>query len=338
MSTAYTSLLSELKTTVRTARVHAIQQVNRSLILMYWELGRQIVESQEEHGWGAKIVKHLSQDLQIAFPEETSFAPRNLERMRRLYLTYKEFPNATQLVSQLPWGHNVVLLNSKFSHEERSFYIQKSAQHGWTRAILNYHIDAQLYERTKLEPPANNFKDTLPADLLDMANEAIKSSYNLEFLGIEDEVKEAELERRLIERIRDFILELGYGFCFVGQQHRLQVGTKDFYVDLLFFHRHLQSMVAVDLKVKHFVPEYAGKMNFYLEALDDMRRLPHENPSIGMILCREKDDVIVEYSLKSSSRPVGVATYRLFEELPPEMKELLPSPEQLREQMLLEEE
>jgi hypothetical protein len=171
-----------------------------------------------------------------------------------------------------------------------------------------------------------------------MANEAIKSSYNLEFLGIEDEIKEAELERRLIERIRDFMLELGYGFCFIGQQHRLQVGTKDFYVDLLFFHRHLQSMVAVDLKVKHFIPEYAGKMNFYLDALDELRRLPHENPSIGMILCREKDDVVVEYALKSSSRPVGVSTYRLFEELPPEVKTLLPSPAQLREQLLMEEE
>ena len=204
--------------------------------------------------------------------------------------------------------------------------------------MLNYHIDAKLYERSQIEQPTNNFKDTLPADLLDMANEAIKSSYSLEFLGIEDEVREADLERRLVERIRDFILELGYGFCFVGQQHRLQVGTKDFFVDLLFFHRHLQCMVAIDLKVKHFIPEYAGKMNFYLEALDDLRRLPHENPSIGMILCREKDDVIVEYALKSSSRPVGVSTYRLFEELPPEMKALLPTPEQLREQLLLEEE
>lgn len=338
MSTAYTSLLSELKSTVRTARVHAIQQVNRSLILMYWELGRQIVASQEVHGWGAKVIKQLSQDLQSAFPDVKSFAPRNLERMRRLYLTYEDLPNATQLVSQIPWGHNVVLLNGKFSNDQRLFYIGKTAQYGWTRAILNYHIDAKLFERSKLEAPTNNFKDTLPADLIDMANEAIKSSYNLEFLGIEEEVKEAELERRLIERIRDFILELGYGFCFIGQQHGLLVGTKYFHVDLLFFHRHLQSMVAVDLKVKHFIPEYAGKMNFYLEALDDMRRLPHENPSIGMILCKEKDDLIVEYSLRSNTRPLGVATYRLFEELPPEMKSLLPTPEQLREQMMMEEE
>lgn len=338
MSTAYISLLSELKTTVRTARVHAIQQVNRSLILMYWELGRQIVESQEAHGWGNETVEQLSSDLRSAFPSTKGLSTRNLWRMRQFYLTYPDLEVLPQAVAEIPWGHHDVLMRNKFSQEARLFYIQKSAQHGWTRAILNYHIDAQLYERSQLEPPTNNFKETLPADLLDMANEAIKSSYNLEFLGIADEVKEAELERRLIERIRDFILELGYGFCFIGQQHRLQVGTKDFYVDLLFFHRHLQSMVAIDLKVKHFIPEYAGKMNFYLDALDDMRRLPHENPSIGMILCREKDDVVVEYSLKSSSRPVGVATYRLFEELPPEMKALLPSPEQLREQLMLEEE
>ncbi|WP_273447294.1 PDDEXK nuclease domain-containing protein [Neolewinella agarilytica] len=338
MTTAYTSLLSELTTTVRTARVHAIQQVNRSLILMYWELGRQIVESQEEHGWGKGTIKQLSVDLQFAFPEVKSFAPRNLERMRRLYLTYNHLPNATQLVSQVPWGHNVVLLNGKFTDAHRLFYIGKITQYGWTRAILDYHIDAQLYERSILEAPSNNFKDTLPENLIDQANEAIKSSYNLEFLGIEEEIKERELEDRLMDRIRDFILELGYGFTFVGRQYRVTVGDSDFWVDLLFYHRQLQCLVAIDLKVKKFIPEYAGKMNFYLEVLDDTMKLPHENPSIGMILCKEKNDVIVEYSLKSNTRPLGVATYRLFEELPPEMKSKLPTPEQLREQLALEEE
>ena len=211
MSPAYTSLLSELKSTVRTARVHAIQQVNRSLILMYWELGRQIVASQEEHGWGKSVVEQISTDLRASFPHTKGLSSRNLWDMRKFYLTYREHPNLRQAVAEIPWGHNVVLLNGKFTMAHRQFYIQKSAKFGWTRAILNYHIDAQLYERSKLETPTNNFKETLPADLLDMANEAIKSSYNLEFLGIEDEVKEAELERRLIERIRDFILELGYG-------------------------------------------------------------------------------------------------------------------------------
>jgi predicted nuclease of restriction endonuclease-like (RecB) superfamily len=219
MSIAYTSLLSELKTTVRTARAHAIQQVNRSLILMYWELGRQIVASQEEHGWGKSVVDQLSVDLQAVFPIAKGLSSSNLWRMRQFYLTYRSVPNLAQAVREIPWGHNIVLIATKFTMEQREFYIEKSAQYGWTRAILNYHIDAKLYERSCLEPPANNFKETLPADLLDMANEAIKSSYNLEFLGIESEVKEAELERRLIERIRDFILELGYGFCVVGQQH-----------------------------------------------------------------------------------------------------------------------
>lgn len=338
MTTAYTSLLSELTTTVRTARVHAIQQVNRSLILMYWELGRQIVESQAEHGWGAGVIDRISKDLRTEFPQEKGLSPRNMRDMRKLYLTYKDFPNLRQAVAKLPWGHNILLLKKGFSHEKRIFYLVKSTQYGWTRAILDYHIDAQLYERSKLEPPSNNFKDTLPENLLDQANEAIKSSYNLEFLGIEEEVREQELEDRLMDRIRDFILELGYGFTFVGRQYRVTVGDSDFWVDLLFYHRQLQCLVAIDLKVRKFIPEYAGKMNFYLEVLDDTMKLPHENPSIGMILCKEKNDLIVEYSLKSNTRPLGVATYRLFEELPPEVKNKLPTPEQLREQLELEEE
>lgn len=338
MTTAYTSLLLELKTTVRTARVHAIQQVNRSLILMYLELGKQIVESQIEHGWGKTIVDRLSIDLIEAFPQEKGFSPRNLWRIRKFYLTYKDFPNLTQAVADLPWGHHTILMGSKFSHEERVFYLAKSIEYGWTRAVLTHQISTKLYERSKLEPPSNNFKETLPENLLDQANEAIKSSYNLEFLGIEEEVREQELEDRLMDRIRDFILELGYGFTFVGRQYRVTVGDNDFWVDLLFYHRQLQCLVAIDLKVRKFIPEYAGKMNFYLEVLDDTMKLPHENPSIGMILCKGKNDLIVEYSLKSTSRPLGVATYRLFEELPPEMKSKLPTPEQLREQLALEEE
>jgi predicted nuclease of restriction endonuclease-like (RecB) superfamily len=229
-------------------------------------------------------------------------------------------------------------MTKDFSQDQRQFHIEKSAQHGWTRAVLTHHISAKLYERTKLEPRANNFKETLPENLIEQATEAINRSYDLEFLGVEEEVWELELEDRLMNRIRDFILELGYGFTFVGRQHRVTVGDSDFWVDLLFYHRQLQCLVAIDLKVRKFIPEYAGKMNFYLEVLDDTLKLPHENPSIGMILCKDKDDLIGEYSLKSTTRPLGVANYRLFEELPADVKNRLPTPEQLREQILLEEE
>jgi predicted nuclease of restriction endonuclease-like (RecB) superfamily len=305
---------------------------------MYWELGRQIVESQEKNGWGKSIVEQLSIDLIVAFPHEIGFSPSNLWRVRQFYIVYRDLPNLAQAAREIPWGHNIVLMAKYFSQDQRQFYLEKSAQHGWTRAVLSHQISTKLYERTKLEPRANNFKETLPENLIDQANEAIKSSYNLEFLGIEEEVREQELEDRLMSRIRDFILELGYGFTFVGRQYRVTVGDSDFWVDLLFYHRQLQCLVAIDLKVRKFIPEYVGKMNFYLEVLDDTLKLPHENPSIGMILCKDKDDLIVEYSLKSTTRPLGVASYRLFEELPADVKDRLPTPEQLREQLLLEEE
>ncbi|MEM6770565.1 MAG: PDDEXK nuclease domain-containing protein [Bacteroidota bacterium] len=297
-----------------------------------------MVESQERHGWGKKIVNELSKDLMRDFPGQKGMSPSNLWRMRQFYLTYRDSPNLAQLVRDLPWGHNTVLLSGKFDEESRMFYLRKSLQHGWTRAVLEYHIDAKLYERTLPEQRSNNFAETLPAKLVEQANEAIKSSYNLEFLGVEEEIPEAELEARLITRIKGFLLELGYGFTFMGQQFRMVVGDTDYWVDLLFYHRGLQCLVAIDLKVTKFKPEYAGKMHFYLNVLNDKVRLPHENPSIGIILCKEKDNFAVEYSLNGVTNPIGVAAYQLFQELPAEVREQLPSPDQLRKQLLIEEE
>lgn len=338
MNTEYTSLLAELKQTIRTARMQAIRQVNRSLIQLYWELGRQIVESQKRHGWGREIVERLSLDLKRTFPGQSGFSGRNLWRMRKFFLTYKDYPNLSQAVAEIPWGHNSILLADRFSPSERLFYAKKTSEHGWTRAVLEYHIDAKLYERTLPEQQTNNFAETLPEQLVAQANEAIKSSYNLEFLGVEEEIPEADMEARLIARIREFLLELGYGFTFMGQQYRITVSETDFWVDLLFYHRELQCLIAIDLKVTRFKPEYAGKMNFYLNVLNDKIRLPHENPSIGIILCKEKDNLVVEYSLNGVAAPVGVAAYQLFQELPSEVQRKLPTPDQLRAQLLSEEE
>ncbi|MEO0732412.1 MAG: PDDEXK nuclease domain-containing protein [Bacteroidota bacterium] len=338
MNPEYTSLLAELKTTIQAARLHAIRQVNRSLILMYWELGRRIVVSQERHGWGKQIVDELSKDLQQMFPQTKGLSARNLWYMRQLYLTYKDYPDLQQSVAEIPWGHNVVLLAKKFTPEAREYYLTKSAQFGWTRTVLEHQISVNLYERQRLKEKTNNFKRTVPEHLLEQANEAIKSSYNLEFLGVEEEINEADLEKRLIDRISNFLLELGFGFAFLGKQYRLSVAETDFWVDLLFYHRHLKCLIAIDLKATKFKPEYLGKMNFYLNVLDDKVRLPEENPSLGIILCKEQDDVMVEYSLRGHTRPMGVSTYQLFEELPAEMREKLPTPAQLREQLRLEEE
>jgi predicted nuclease of restriction endonuclease-like (RecB) superfamily len=221
------------------------------------------------------------------------------------------------------------LLNKVKDPAARLYYLRATAQLGWSRNVLLNQIKAGAYERSLKEGKTHNFPAVLPEYLAEQAAEALKSSYNLEFLGIRRAVKERELEDRLIERLRDFILELGYGFCFVGRQHRLSLGKKEFFIDLLFYHRFLKALVAVELKVGPFEPEYAGKMDFYLNLLNDKERAPGDNPSIGIILCAEKDDVVVEFSLKSKTNPIGVAEYHLTEKLPKELKGKLPSERQL---------
>lgn len=330
MNAAYTQLLAELKSAILTSRTQAIRQVNRSMIELYWQLGKRIVESQEEHGWGKSIVEDLSRDLRQSFPDSTGFSVRNLWDMRRFYLTYKDFPNLQTVSADLSWSHNRLLLPDTLDYGARAFYLQKSREHGWSYRVLIHQIKAQAYERQHLESKTHNFQYTLEQALADQADETIKSSYNLEFLNIKEQVHERELEDRLEKRLRDFILELGYGFTFVGRQQKITLGENDYYLDLLFYHRKLRCLVAIELKIGKFLPEYAGKMNFYLEVMDDHLRLPEENPSIGIILCTEKDDLVVEYALRSNARPIGVSKYKLHEELPKELDGQLPTPEQLR--------
>jgi predicted nuclease of restriction endonuclease-like (RecB) superfamily len=343
-----------LKQRIASARLHAARAVNQDLILLYWDIGRGIVERQEKLGWGQSVVEMLSRDLRKAFPEMKGFSAANLWRMRQFYsaCATPEFlaqavrelkgslPGATEdgpilaqavreLVATIPWGQHVELLNKVKDPAARLYYLRATAQLGWSRNVLLNQIKAGAYERSLKEGKTHNFPAVLPEYLAEQAEEALKSSYNLEFLGIRRAVKERELEDRLIERLRDFILELGYGFCFVGRQHRLSLGKKEFFIDLLFYHRFLKALVAVELKVGPFEPEYAGKMDFYLNLLNDKERAPGDNPSIGIILCAEKDDVVVEFSLKSKTNPIGVAEYHLTEKLPKELKGKLPSERQL---------
>lgn len=333
MDKAYQQLLASIKTTIQAERIKAIRQLNRSLIGIYWEIGRQIVESQEQHGWGKGIVEQLSKDLQTGFPGESGFSARNLWDMRRFYETYKEFPNLRQLVAEIPWGSNLVILNKAETHEERTYYLKASAELGWSRNVLLNQIKVKAYERHLVQPKQTNFKKVLPEHLAEQANEIIKSSYSLEFLGANEPVLELELERRLLGKLKDFILELGYGFTFVGNQYALKLSDKTYRVDLLFFHRKLHCLVAIDLKTGAFKPEYAGKMNFHLELLDEQVKLPEENPSIGIILCAEKDSLEVEYALRTGTKPMGVAEYQLLPFLPDELSGQLPTPEELKEQL-----
>ncbi len=361
----YAEFVTELKQRIASARLHAARAVNQDLILLYWDIGRGIVERQEKLGWGQSVVEMLARDLQQAFPGISGFSARNLWDMRRFYSAYSdaqfvqqavaEFgqlkpskkppqpvagidsPDAQpapgeflrQAVAEIPWGHHLQILNKVETPAARLYYIRAAAKLGWSRNVLLNQIKAKAYERSLAEGKTHNFPAVLPEYLAEQAEEALKSSYNLEFLGIRREVKERELEDRLIERLRDFILELGYGFCFIGRQHHLTLSKKEYFIDLLFYHRFLKALVAVELKVGAFEPEYAGKMDFYLNLLNEKERGPGDNPSIGIILCAEKDDIVVEFSLKTKTNPIGVAEYHLTEKLPKELKGKLPSERQL---------
>ena len=368
----YAAWLCEMKSRIRSAHLSAARAVNRDMILLYWDIGRGIVEKQKEQGWGQSVIDHLSQDLRTAFPAVTGFSSRNLRNMKRFYTVYSSFEKWQQAVAKLnqqdpilsfdkkwqqaiakidqegtlehflrqavaevPWGHNLLILNKIPDFPARLYYLRATAQFGWTRNVLLNQIKAGAYQRSLAEGKTHNFPSTLPEHLAEQAEEALKSSYNLEFLGISHAVKERELETRLIEQLQDFILELGYGFCFVGRQHRLTLGDKEYFVDLLFYHRFLKSLVAFELKAGSFEPEYAGKMDFYLNVLNEKERAGDDNSSIGIILCAEKDNLEVEFALKSKTNPIGVAEYQLQSTLPEEFKGKLPTSQQLREALRL---
>lgn len=346
VSADYQQFIEQLKARVSDARLSAARRINQELILLYWDIGRGIVEKQKLLGWGESVVEMVASDLQQAFPSLTGFSPRNLRDMKRLYLAYSDeaiwrqpvaklAPNVSgtiflqQLAAEIPWGQNLLILNKITAPIARLWYLRATARFGWSRNMLLNQIKAGAYERAVTEKKTHNFDLALPEHFAEQAEEMLKSSYNLEFLGLRQIVKERELEDRLISRLQSFLLELGYGFCFVGRQYRLTLGQKEYFIDLLFYHRLLKALIAFELKIGPFEPEFAGKMDFYLNLLNDKERGPGDQPSIGIILCAEKDDVEVEYALRSKANPIGVAAYQLQTKLPGELKGQLPTARQL---------
>lgn len=359
----YARFVEELKRRIDGARLSAARAVNRELVALYWDIGQAIRQQQASRGWGDAVVDRLARDLKAAFPGTTGFSAASLWRMRQFHERYaapeflaqlvresergakrtsraralppaddRELAQAVrEMVEAVPWGHHVNLLSRLDDPAERLYYLKATAHFGWSRNVLLNQIKARAYQRSLAEGKVHNFALALPEHFAEQAQEALKSSYNLEFLGIRREIKERELEDHLIERLRDFILELGYGFCFVGRQHRLALGRKEYFIDLLFYHRFLKALVAIELKIGPFEPEYAGKMDFYLNLLNEKERAPDDGPSIGIILCAEKDNLEVEFALKSKSNPIGVAEYQLQGKLPAEMKGKLPSARQLQD-------
>ena len=367
----YTAFLTEVKGRILTARFQAGRAVNRELVMLYWDIGRGIVEKQQTAGWGDSVVERLAADLRAEFSDLRGFSGRSVWDMKRFYLACSEpeflqqvvaelrrkpglsgfLPQAVaemgraeihqqpaeetlshavrELVAAVPWGHHRFILDKLSEPAARLYYLRATAQFGWSRSVLLNQIKGQAYERAVKEKKAHNFVLALPEHFAEQADEMLKSRYNLEFLGIARPMKERELEDRLISRLQAFLLELGYGFCFVGRQYRLALGKKEYFVDLLFYHRFLKALVAFDLKIGEFEPEHAGKMDFYLNLLNEKERGPDDGPSIGIILCAEKDDVEVEFALKTKANPIGVAEYVLSEKLPSEFRGKLPTAKQL---------
>ncbi len=331
----YGIFLKEIKSRIISSRIQAVKSVNHELIKLYWDIGKSIVERQKRFGWGKSIVEQLSQDLTREYANFEGFSRDNLWRMRMFYLEYKDDLKLAQVVPVLPWGHNILIMQKVKNAKEREYYITASIRFGWSRNVLLNQIKAGAYALS-LKQKTHNFSKTLPEHLSEQADEAIKSVYNLDFLGITKPVLERELEKRLVERMKQFILELGFGFSFIGNQYCLKLCDNEYFIDLLFYSRKLQCLVAVELKTGKFKPEYAGKMDFYLQLLDEQVKFKGENTSIGIILCAEKDNIVVEYALRSVKKPVGVAEYYLTKKLPKALKGKLPDVQALKHSLLQE--
>lgn len=337
-----------IKSKIRSSQIKAVTKVNTELLALYWEIGREIVEKQRESNYGDLLIEQLSKDLSIEFASEKGFSRSNLFYIKKWYLFYNQGVNkvpqpvglfgedskndlAPQLVVLIPWGHNREIITKCSTIEEALFYVTETIKHSWSRSVLLHQIESSLYHRKG--KAITNFKDTLPGPQGDLANELIKDPYQFDFLPLAKKYKEKDLENALVDHITRFLLELGTGFSYLGKQYRVTVEKEDFFIDLLFYHIKLRSFIIVELKTGKFIPEYAGKLNFYLNVADEVLKHPADNPSIGLLICKSKSSVVAEYSLKGLKNPIGVTEYELTHLLPDSFKESLPSPDELESVM-----
>jgi len=346
----YASLLEDLKRKIQEAQTRAVLMVNREMVLLYWDIGRILNERQKREGWGAGVLSRLAGDLHNELPEVKGFSERNLKLMTQFYREYsslksigqpvvaqlsknKETAKGQQLVAQIPWAHNVLLMQKIKELSTRLWYMQKTIEQGWSRNVLGLMIESGLHKRGGKS--ISNFKDRLPAPQSDLVQQALKDPYIFDFLTLEEPFHERELEKGLIRHIEKFLIELGQGFAFVGRQYHMEVGESDFYIDLLFYHLKLRSYVVIELKAGKFKPEYAGQLNFYLSAIDSQLKHAQDNPTIGLILCKDKDRFVAEYALRDIKKPIGVANWqtKLVETLPKELKGSLPTIEEIEKEL-----
>ena len=323
----YAGLLALVKERVRSAQYAALKAVNTELVGLYWDIGRMIVERQDAEGWGKAVVENLAADLRAEFPGVGGFSASNLWRMKGFFEAYQGVEKLAPLVREIGWSHNIVIMERCSDPLEREFYIRMTSRFGWSKNVLVHQIENQSYEKSLLGQ--TNFDQALTPELRAQAKLAVKDEYTFDFLELGEEHSERELERALIARIEDFLRAMGGMFAFMGSQYRLEVDGREFFIDLLLFHRRLRCLVAIELKVGEFLPEFVGKMQFYLAALDRQVRQEDENPTIGIILCKEKSRTIVEYALHDARKPIGVATYEITKTLPKALKGQLPSPKEI---------
>ena len=327
----YAEWLADLKSRIHTAQQRATLAVNRELVLLYWQIGQDILTRQSAQGWGAKVIERLALGLRAAFPDMKGFSPRNLKYMRAFAQAWPDAQFVQQAAALLPWGHNLVLLDKLPGPETRRWYAAKALKHNWSRNILVMQIEARLLERSG--KAVTNFEASLPAPQSDLARESLKDPYRFDFLGLTDEAQEREVENALVKHVTEFLLELGAGFAFVGRQVLLDVGGDEFFIDLLFYHLKLRCYVVIELKGGKFKPEHLGQLGFYLTAVDRQMKHAQDNPTIGLLLCRSKNKVVAEYALGDKNQPMGIAEYKLLESLPAELQTSLPSIEQIEREL-----
>lgn len=322
----YKKIFENIKDEILKSQYKAMQVVNKELIYMYWHIGKIILENSE---WGNKFIDNLSIDLKLEFPNITGFSVRNLKYMRKLAEDYPNFEFVQEVLAQITWYHNIILMDKIKDIETRKWYIAEAVKNGWSSNMLKMQIDSKLFERQALAPKATNFPSTLSNIQSDLALQTIKDPYLFDFISLKGKVKESEIENAMINRIKDVLIELGNGFAFVGNQYKLTVGEKDYFIDLLFYHLKLKCYIVVELKAREFEPTDAGQLNFYLSAVDDLVKDESDNPSIGLLLCKTKDKFTAEYALKDINKPIGVSEYKLLEDIPAYLQSQLPKAEDI---------
>ncbi|PHS36838.1 MAG: hypothetical protein COB07_11975 [Sulfurovum sp.] len=328
----YYSFLGDIKNSIKLAQQKAFNSVNKEMITLYFNIGSMIDKRQKELGWGAKVIDKLSRDISKEFPEMKSFSTRNMKRMLRFYKEYSDESSKVPLpVAQIPWTHNIILIEKIKDKKLRYWYIQKVLENGWSKDVMSLMIKSEVHKREG--SLVSNFQNVLPSNESDLVQQSFKDPYRFDFLTITEPFRERELENSLIKNMEKFLIELGSGFAFVGRQYKLEVGDDDFYIDLLFYHLKLRCFIVVELKKGKFKPEYSGQVNFYCSAIDSVLAQESDNATIGLILCQEKNEIVAEYSLRNMSQPIGISQYALLEVLPKEFESSLPSIEMIENEL-----